>query len=121
VYASISIFLFYAIMTTIVIISLVHSKQGDVSGGHYYAFIRPSLPPSAGGAGVEFWNGSIGQNLNGCGGQWFKFDDDCVTKVEEFVAVEGCFGGNESRSSISSAYMLVYVREDRAGEVSTLS
>ena len=91
-----------------------------MSGGHYYAFIRPSLPQSAGGAGVEFWNASNGHNINGRGGQWFKFDDDCVTKVEEYIAVDGCFGGSESKISISSAYMLVYVREDRAREVSVL-
>ena len=40
---------------------LVHS--GDVHGGHYYVYIRPSGESS--------------------GGQWSKFDDEMVTNVTE--------------------------------------
>jgi hypothetical protein len=49
---------------------LVHS--GGIHGGHYYAFIRPQL-----------------------GSQWFKFDDDRVTKETTKKAVEEQFGGEE--------------------------
>lgn len=92
---------------------LVHS--GSTHGGHYYAFSRP----------------------DGC--QWLRFDDEKVTKVESQVAIEQQFGadphstadGNSiltaapldmprqtthyfgiRASKYSSAYMLLYVRED---------
>eukprot|EP00271_Cylindrocystis_brebissonii_P022318 TRINITY_DN8549_c0_g1_i1.p1 TRINITY_DN8549_c0_g1~~TRINITY_DN8549_c0_g1_i1.p1 ORF type:complete len:1105 (+),score=260.24 TRINITY_DN8549_c0_g1_i1:215-3529(+) len=76
---------------------LVHS--GGVHGGHYYAFIRPGL-----------------------GNQWFKFDDERVTKESSKRALEDQYGDKERvpivnqgfntyKSGISSnAYMLVYVR-----------
>ncbi|CAI5724492.1 unnamed protein product [Peronospora effusa] len=50
---------------------LVHS--GDVHGGHYYVFIRPGkyIATSA---------------------DWFKFDDDQITRVDEQIAIEGNFG-----------------------------
>ncbi|CAI9094723.1 OLC1v1030510C1 [Oldenlandia corymbosa var. corymbosa] len=80
---------------------LVHS--GGVRGGHYYAFIRPSLSD-----------------------QWYKFNDDIVTKEDVNQALEEQFGGEEvwpvtnesfnNNSPIvftrsSNAYMLVYIRE----------
>ena len=82
---------------------LVHS--GGPNGGHYYAFIRP-----------------LGMD------QWFRFDDERVTKVKEKEAVEGQFGGLEHQqhpghtpqwkyAKISSAYMLVYVRESAVPEI----
>ena len=82
---------------------LVHS--GGPNGGHYYAFVRP--------LGVE---------------QWYRFDDERVTKVKEREAVEQQFGGLEHQQhpghtpqwkypKISSAYMLVYVREDQIPEI----
>jgi ubiquitin carboxyl-terminal hydrolase 7 len=49
---------------------LVHS--GGVHGGHYYAFIRPTLS-----------------------GQWSKFDDERVTKEELRRALEEQYGGEE--------------------------
>ena len=82
---------------------LVHS--GGPNGGHYYAFIRP--------LGVE---------------QWYRFDDERVTKVTQKEAVEGQFGGVEHNTQpghtpqwkfpkISNAYMLVYIRESSIPEI----
>ncbi|CAL9156840.1 unnamed protein product [Musa hybrid cultivar] len=79
---------------------LVHS--GGVHGGHYYAFIRPTLSD-----------------------QWFKFDDERVTKEDVKRALEEQYGGEEELSQTnpgfnntpfkftkySNAYMLVYIRE----------
>nr|XP_024389477.1 ubiquitin carboxyl-terminal hydrolase 12-like isoform X2 [Physcomitrium patens] len=79
---------------------LVHS--GGVHGGHYYAFIRPTLSD-----------------------QWFKFDDERVTKEEPKRALEEQYGGEEELpqtnpgfnntpfkfTKYSNAYMLVYIRE----------
>ncbi|KAL0908829.1 hypothetical protein M5K25_023338 [Dendrobium thyrsiflorum] len=79
---------------------LVHS--GGVHGGHYYAFIRPILSD-----------------------QWFKFDDERVTKEEMKRALEEQYGGEEELpqtnpgfnntpfkfTKYSNAYMLVYIRE----------
>ncbi|KAL5702529.1 ubiquitinyl hydrolase 1 [Ranunculus cassubicifolius] len=66
---------------------LVH--RGGVNRGHYYAFIRPTLS-----------------------NQWFKFDDERVTKEEEKMAVEENYGGEDDFKFTrdASAYMLVYVR-----------
>ncbi|GMF19456.1 unnamed protein product [Phytophthora lilii] len=50
---------------------LVHS--GDVHGGHYYVFIRP------------------GKHI-ATSSDWFRFDDDQITRVDEQVAIEGNFG-----------------------------
>ncbi|CAL9099651.1 unnamed protein product [Musa textilis] len=79
---------------------LVHS--GGVHGGHYYAFIRPNLSD-----------------------QWYKFDDERVTKEDTKRAIEEQYGGEEELPQInpgfnntpfkftkySNAYMLVYIRE----------
>ncbi|KAI3696827.1 hypothetical protein L6452_29403 [Arctium lappa] len=79
---------------------LVHS--GGVHGGHYYAFIRPTLSD-----------------------QWFKFDDERVTKEDLKRALEEQYGGEEELpqtnpgynnapfkfTKYSNAYMLVYIRE----------
>ncbi|KAL9336413.1 hypothetical protein Peur_070901 [Populus x canadensis] len=79
---------------------LVHS--GGVHGGHYYAFIRPTLSD-----------------------QWFKFDDERVTKEDVKRALEEQYGGEEELpqtnpgfnntpfkfTKYSNAYMLVYIRE----------
>ncbi|KAM0908719.1 hypothetical protein ACQ4PT_015296 [Festuca glaucescens] len=72
---------------------------GDTGRGHYYAFIRPTLSD-----------------------QWFKFDDERVTKVDASTALQEQYGGEElfdtpSFNSTpnfiehSSAYILVYIRE----------
>ncbi|XP_057980721.1 ubiquitin C-terminal hydrolase 12-like isoform X4 [Malania oleifera] len=79
---------------------LVHS--GGVHGGHYYAYIRPTLSD-----------------------QWFKFDDERVTKEDWKRALEEQYGGEEELphtnpgfnnspfkfTKYSNAYMLVYIRE----------
>ncbi|XP_047307163.1 ubiquitin C-terminal hydrolase 12-like isoform X2 [Impatiens glandulifera] len=79
---------------------LVHS--GGVHGGHYYAYIRPTLSD-----------------------QWYKFDDERVTKEDLKKALEEQFGGEEELpqtnpgfnnspfkfTKYSNAYMLVYIRE----------
>ncbi|KAF6169871.1 hypothetical protein GIB67_034263 [Kingdonia uniflora] len=80
---------------------LVHS--GGVHGGHYYAFIRPTLTD-----------------------QWFKFDDERVTKEDMKRALEEQYGGEEEQlpqtnpgfnntpfkfTKYSNAYMLVYIRD----------
>ncbi|MFS7989857.1 putative ubiquitinyl hydrolase 1 [Helianthus anomalus] len=79
---------------------LVHS--GGISGGHYYAYIRPTLSD-----------------------QWFKFDDERVTKEDLKRALEEQYGGEEELpqtnpgynnapfkfTKYSNAYMLVYIRE----------
>ncbi|KAI3512031.1 hypothetical protein L1887_19194 [Cichorium endivia] len=79
---------------------LVHS--GGVHGGHYYAFIRPTLSD-----------------------QWFKFDDERVTKEDLKRALDEQYGGEEELpqtnpgynnapfkfTKYSNAYMLVYIRE----------
>ncbi|KAL0367236.1 UNVERIFIED_CONTAM: Ubiquitin carboxyl-terminal hydrolase 12 [Sesamum radiatum] len=78
---------------------LVHS--GGVDGGHYYAFIRPTLS-----------------------NQWYKFDDERVTKQDLSKALDELYGGEEEHvmqtnpdnaplkfTRQSNAYMLVYIRE----------
>ncbi|KAL0459972.1 UNVERIFIED_CONTAM: Ubiquitin carboxyl-terminal hydrolase 13, partial [Sesamum latifolium] len=75
---------------------LVHN--GGVHGGHYYAFIRPTLS-----------------------NQWYKFDDERVTKEDITKALNELYGGEETNPGInnapfkftrhSNAYMLVYIRE----------
>ncbi|KAL3620232.1 ubiquitin carboxyl-terminal hydrolase 13 [Castilleja foliolosa] len=85
---------------------LVHS--GGVHGGHYYAFIRPNLS-----------------------NQWYKFDDERVTKEDMNKALEELYGGEEhimqtnpGNNNIhfkftkhSNAYMLVYIRESDTDKI----
>ncbi|DBA00497.1 TPA: hypothetical protein N0F65_002740 [Lagenidium giganteum] len=52
---------------------LVHS--GDVHGGHYYVYIRPGR--------------NMAQSTD-----WFKFDDDQITCVDEQAAIEGNYGSS---------------------------
>ena len=87
--------------------SLSHHTQvlvhvGGIHGGHYYAFVRPSAAS---------------------GGQWFKFDDETVMKVEEKEAVQDNWGGShvgqygQQAQKLNSAYMLTYVRADDIAEI----
>ncbi len=92
---------------------LVHS--GDVNTGHYYAYIRQ--------------DDEVGPAPERA--SWFKYDDEVVTKVSEAEMLEDSFGTapvevtgkrvpggmagamrNLISKATSSAYMLVYVRED---------
>lgn len=69
---------------------LVHS--GDNHGGHYVVFINPKLD-----------------------GNWFKFDDEVVSRCTKKDAINNNFGGNSSEDMTlrhsTNAYMLVYVRD----------
>lgn len=56
---------------------LVHI--GDVNGGHYHAFIRPS---------IDTGNDEGKKQMN----QWYKFDDETVTPAYEEAAVQENFG-----------------------------
>ena len=93
---------------------LVHS--GDVSGGHYFAYLRPTEE-----------------------NKWYRFDDDRVIPVLEEEIVDESYGGdlngsNNARSrpaggsgygpatrsvhkKITNAYMLVYIRKTRTKEI----
>ncbi|KAL0485464.1 ubiquitin carboxyl-terminal hydrolase [Acrasis kona] len=88
---------------------LVHS--GDLSGGHYYAFMKPI-------AGSD---------------QWYKFDDERVYKVKEHDAVEENYGGTADEKKnkyfwlnstghnmykkFTNAYMLLYIRKADTNEI----
>ena len=97
---------------------LVHS--GGINGGHYYAFIRP--------------------DLQSADAQWYKFDDEHVTKESTEKAVTDQYGSggtaaidsdmeaddesanvrvapNLRVAKMSSAYMLVYVRESDMDQI----
>jgi len=84
---------------------LVHS--GDMNAGHYYAFLKPTK-----------------------NGDFFKYDDDRVTRATKREAMDENFGGDYAANGTGmkmqnpfsrtwstkrsmSAYMLVYVRESR--------
>jgi ubiquitin C-terminal hydrolase len=81
---------------------LVHS--GSARFGHYYVYLRPND-----------------------GSEWYEFNDSLVVSVTSDRAIKTNFGGNGSAtySNISSkygsrtfsAYMLIYVREDKRQEV----
>ncbi|CAO3595063.1 unnamed protein product [Absidia cylindrospora] len=82
---------------------LVHS--GDLSGGHYFAFVKPDAA-----------------------GKWLKFDDDRVVPSSIKEVLEENFGGelpgsvgtrNNGRTfkRYTNAYMLVYVRKAMLGEI----
>ncbi|KAF1813874.1 ubiquitin carboxyl-terminal hydrolase-like protein [Eremomyces bilateralis CBS 781.70] len=89
---------------------LVHS--GDLNAGHYYAFLKPTK-----------------------NGDFYKFDDDRVTRATKKEALEENFGGENtplangnvqqrnpytrtwSSKRSMNAYMLVYIRESRLDEI----
>ncbi|KAL9128721.1 MAG: hypothetical protein Q9217_002654 [Psora testacea] len=88
---------------------LVHS--GDLTAGHYYAFLRPTAQ-----------------------GHFYKFDDDRVTRATMKEAMEENFGGDYgnkangvsvrnpytrtlSTKRSMSAYMLVYIRKSRMSSI----
>lgn len=88
---------------------LVHS--GDLNAGHYYAFLKPEK-----------------------GGDFFRFDDDRVTRATKREAIDDNFGGDYSAATgakgghnpytrqwstkrSNNAYMLVYIRESRLDQI----
>lgn len=90
---------------------LVHS--GDLDAGHYYAFLKPNKD-----------------------GDFYRFDDDRVTRATKKEAIDENFGGEfankgngangmqknpftfkYTKHRFMSAYMLVYIRETRLDEV----
>ncbi|KAG2227462.1 hypothetical protein INT45_007487 [Circinella minor] len=78
---------------------LVHS--GDLTGGHYFAFVKPTKEE-----------------------RWLKFDDDRVTPATLNEVLEDNYGGEplgipEYRSfkRSTNAYMLVYIRESMQDEI----
>ena len=99
---------------------LVHS--GGINGGHYYAFIKPDLKDAE-------------------DAQWYKFDDEHVTKQSTEHAVMDQYGSGGTAANVdsdmdadddssnmriapnlrftkvSSAYMLVYIRESDMDQI----
>ncbi|KAK3679931.1 ubiquitin-specific protease ubp15 [Recurvomyces mirabilis] len=90
---------------------LVHS--GDLNAGHYYAFLKPEK-----------------------NGEFYRFDDDRVTRATKREAIDDNFGGDYATNGINglqkgqnpytrqwstkrsnNAYMLVYVRESRLDQI----
>ena len=90
---------------------LVHS--GDLNAGHYYAFLKPDK-----------------------NGQFYRFDDDRVTRATRRDATDENFGGDYAANGINgsakgqnpytrqwstkrsnNAYMLVYIRESRLDKI----
>ena len=90
---------------------LVHS--GDLNAGHYYAFLKPDKE-----------------------GQFYRFDDDRVTRATTREATDDNFGGDYATNGMNgslkgqnpytrqwstkrsnNAYMLVYIRESRLDKI----
>mmetsp|Transcript_10768 Transcript_10768/g.15759 ORF Transcript_10768/g.15759 Transcript_10768/m.15759 type:complete len:1196 (+) Transcript_10768:58-3645(+) len=74
------------------VLSSVLVHQGDVSGGHYFMF------------SYDFDEQ-----------KWYRFDDEFVNEVNINQVNEASFGDNRMTSrtfSISTAYMLIYLRKD---------
>ena len=90
---------------------LVHS--GDLNAGHYYAFLKPDKE-----------------------GDFFRFDDDRVTRATKREATDENFGGDYAPNGVNgglkgqnpytrqwstkrsnNAYMLVYIRESRLDDI----
>lgn len=80
--------------------------SGDIHSGHYYSFIKLFSET------------------------WLRFDDERVTKVDPYTAVDMNFGGLGQEVNIpldndisnrpmktNSAYMLFYIRTDRKQEL----
>lgn len=90
---------------------LVHS--GDLNAGHYYAFLKPDK-----------------------NGDFFRFDDDRVTRATKREAIDDNFGGDYAPNGVNgglkgqnpytrqwstkrsnNAYMLVYIRESQLDNI----
>ena len=101
-----------------------------MGGGHYYAYIRPTAAHFADSQSHNCDPSAVTSS------QWFKFDDEHVSIASEHEAVEGNFGRRKASpfpadllseessneigggiDSVSSAYMLVYVRDKDVPEI----
>ncbi|KAH7100498.1 hypothetical protein BKA62DRAFT_706491 [Auriculariales sp. MPI-PUGE-AT-0066] len=74
---------------------VVHS--GNLTGGHYYCYLKPSRET-----------------------RWLKFDDDRVTPASDREVFADNFGGTPldgQTQKLTSAYVLVYMREDKMDEL----
>jgi len=79
---------------------LVHS--GDVGGGHYYAYIKPTADS-----------------------MWYRFDDDRVIPVEENDVFELNYGSTvqpipanrKLYKKMANAYMLIYVAQEASAKI----
>ncbi|KAF1750080.1 hypothetical protein GCK72_016626 [Caenorhabditis remanei] len=78
---------------------LVHS--GEFHGGHYVTFINVNLHESA-----------VDPTATA---KWCKFDDDVVSRTTTDDAIVSNFGGEKAMNT--SAYMLVYVRDNAIEQV----
>ncbi|CAI2355062.1 unnamed protein product [Caenorhabditis sp. 36 PRJEB53466] len=78
---------------------LVHS--GEFHGGHYVTYINVNLYESTVDSTVP--------------SKWCKFDDDVVSRTTTDDAIASNFGGEKAINS--SAYMLVYVRDNAIDQV----
>ncbi|ULT89294.1 hypothetical protein L5515_007887 [Caenorhabditis briggsae] len=78
---------------------LVHS--GEFHGGHYVTYINVNLHESA-----------VDPTATA---KWCKFDDDVVSRTTTDDAIVSNFGGEKAMNS--SAYMLVYVRDNAIDQV----
>ncbi|CAI5451501.1 unnamed protein product [Caenorhabditis angaria] len=78
---------------------LVHS--GEFHGGHYVTFINTNLHETNSNLDVK--------------PRWCKFDDDVVSRTTIDDAITSNFGGE--RSMNTSAYMLIYVRNNAISSV----
>lgn len=69
----------------------VVAHDGDLTGGRYNAYLRPAVD-----------------------GQFYKFDDDRVTKATLREAVHNNFGAEDGQlTKKSTAYLLIYIRKSR--------
>lgn len=79
--------------------------SGDISGGHYFALIRPEAAD-----------------------KWYRFDDDRVTPVTKKEVFEENYGDPDPTENnrlsaariykkYTNAYMLVYMRKSKLGEI----
>ncbi|KFY47041.1 hypothetical protein V494_00216 [Pseudogymnoascus sp. VKM F-4513 (FW-928)] len=73
----------------------VVAHSGGIAGGQYNAFLRPAID-----------------------GQFYKFDDDRVTKATLREAVHNNYGAEDGQSTMKpTAYLLIYIRKSRSNEL----
>ncbi|OBT62713.1 hypothetical protein VE03_07076 [Pseudogymnoascus sp. 23342-1-I1] len=73
----------------------VVAHSGGIAGGQYDAFLRPAVD-----------------------GQFYKFDDDRVTKATLKEAIHSNFGTEDGKpSKKSTAYLLIYIRKSRIDQL----